>query len=101
MTSVLGLVHFQHCREYTSFEEFAADRAKHLIPPGSEFEWDPEQSKMFAWEVGTAISFTPEIVVDDADLPPRNIIGWTKCVTLEPTLTTVDAERLKQLVGFV
>eukprot|EP00435_Cladocopium_sp_Y103_P065672 s735_g27.t1 len=95
-SAVIGLVEFAHSRRYLSLAEFNADRHRHCISPGSEFDWTgPEASQMFAWEVRSHVRFATPIPLDGSiQLPARNMIGWCRPVELRAQVTRLDSMKL-------
>lgn len=95
--SIVGIVEFASGhRQYTSADEFEADRHRHLIPARSEFDIRPDSpTRLYAWWVRSVIRFHQPISL--AGLPARSMIGWSKPVRVQAQVSRLDSMRIHDL----
>ena len=48
---ITGVIRFGNATEYSSYQEWENDFTRHCVPSRGKWNWDPQESKMFAWEI--------------------------------------------------
>ena len=67
---VVGTITFAECTEYRNEKQFREDQSKHLISPGSPFDWSSKKKK-WKWSVKSVRKIRPTLA------PKRKGIIWT------------------------
>ena len=72
-TRAIAMIRFGEVGTYDNLDSFRRDRARHLVAPGSRFEWDGKRS-LYYWKVRDVIPLQHDVPV--VNVFPRDIVGF-------------------------
>ena len=72
-TRAIAMIRFGEVQTYDNVDSFWRDRARHLVAPGSRFEWTGERA-LYYWKVRDAIPLQDDVPVENVF--PRDVVGF-------------------------